>query len=86
MEEGKPEEALKITRDNCDRVDFVQAKDETTKSNGGGAHMYINCFEYRYRKQPREGFTLLHYAVLYNQVEVMKVLIQHGAGLSNRVW
>ena len=38
-------------------------------------------FEYRYHKQSCEGFTLLFYAVIYDQVDMMKLLIKHGAGM-----
>ena len=37
-------------------------------------------FEYRYHPQPRKGYTLLHYAMLYNQVAMVEVLIAHGTG------
>ncbi len=43
-----------------------------------------NCveerFQYRYRKFQRKGLTLLHYAAIYDQVKMVKILLQNGAG------
>ena len=38
-------------------------------------------FEYRYHPQPRRGYTLLHYAMLYDHVDMIRMLILHGAGM-----
>ena len=83
LEEGRDEDALKITNKNRAVAGFVNATDKRAILESG-EDAYIDCrFQYRYRLQPREGFTLLHYAMLYNHVNMMKELIQNGAGMLN---
>ena len=37
-------------------------------------------FQYRHRDVEEECWTLLHYALAYNHVEMVELLIQEGAG------
>ena len=74
LEAGKRDDALRLTEKNCGDINFVNS---VAQRDG---NIDIERFEYRYHKQPREGATLLHYAVLYNHVKMIKILIQHNAG------
>ena len=61
---------------NSDRKDIecvIAASDEREN-----AELSEYCF--RYRPQKRKGFTLLHYAMIYGNSEVVKDLLQLGAG------
>ena len=71
LKNKRADEALQIIQENCSKG-LVTAQQRRTG--------YIDdCFEYRYHPQPQIGYTLLHYAVLYNQVEIIKLLIANDA-------
>lgn len=40
-----------------------------------------SCYEYRYRGIFKKGYTLLHYAMIYGQAEMVNVLMKNGAGI-----
>ena len=72
------EEALQITREQCLDKDHVTEFLNLTDTEEG----YLEeCFEYRYHPQGRKGTSLLFYAVLYDQVEMVKLLVENGAGI-----
>jgi hypothetical protein len=63
---------MQITRNHCKQKDFVCSLDERD--------VISSKFEYRYGGICTKGWTLLHYALAYNQVEMMELLIHQGAG------
>ena len=72
------EEARQIVEEQCRDRDHVTQFVCTEDTREG----YIEeSFEYRYHREPRAGFSLLFYAVLYDQVDMVKLLIEHGAGM-----
>ncbi len=52
---------------------YQDSRNEKT-SNG------ISRYCYRYRPVCREGFTLLHYAMIFGNAEIVKYLLSNGAG------
>ena len=78
LHEKQYQKALEITEEQCQDKDSASEFIKATDRREG---FIDECFEYRYHEQSREGFSLLLYAVLYDQVGMMTVLIQHGAGM-----
>ena len=71
------EEARQIVEEQCRDRDHVTQFVCTEDTRQG----YIEeSFEYRYHREPRAGFSLLFYAVLYDQVDMVELLIKHGTG------
>ena len=74
LEEREFERALHITKENSkEKEDFVRFSDDSTGC-------LESCYEYRYRGIFRKGFTLLHYAMVYGQDEMVKVLMENETG------
>lgn len=70
LEEGDQEEAFNITKKHVDQL--VHTKD-VCEGNVEGK-------EYKYRPFLRKGLTLLHYAAMYDNEEMVKILLENGAG------
>ncbi len=69
------QKALQITKDYRGvNKDFVVFHDTSTGD--------LENYEYRYRPISKKGFTLLHYATAYGQIEMVKVLMENGASKS----
>lgn len=72
LEAKNYDKALKETRRHRKDAKFVCFQD-TSDTN------LENCYEYRYRGISKKNFTLLHYAAVYGQEEMIKVLMKNGA-------
>ena len=60
-------------------MDRVEIKNVIAASDQReNAEIWNYCF--RYRPLKRKGFTLLHYAMIYGNSEVVMVLLELGAG------
>ena len=75
LEKKKYEEALHIVEESCNDPILIKARDERLG-------FVERSFQYRYHRIKRTGFTLLHYAVLYKRVDMIRILIQNGAGIA----
>ena len=72
LEDNKTDKAFEILEK--DVTNLVHATDEREG--------YVEeRFQYKYRLFERRGLTLLHYAAIYNQPRMVKLLIQHKAGM-----
>ena len=72
---------MEIIKENCKKDEgFVNTQD-SRKSE------LDSRFQYRYRKQPRTGYTLLHYAVIYNCGKIIEELLKkQKAGMKERLY
>ena len=79
LEEKKPERALEIVRKYQEDEQFICAKDESDQ-------LIEKRFQFKYQRFERKGLTLLHYAMLYNCEELMKLLLEKNAGEVLQIW
>ena len=71
LQKIKRKEDFEFVKENCSKLkDFQLSKkpEEPTK------------FQYRYRDADEDDWTLLHYALAYDHVELAEELIKEGAG------
>ena len=73
MEEKDSNKALEITEKNVDTL--VHTED----MRDGRVEERL---QYKYRRFIRKGLTLLHYAALYDQAKMVKLLLEHKAGIA----
>lgn len=74
LERNDSNEAFDILKNNVAKL--VHATDERDG--------YVEeRYQYKYRLFERQGLTLLHYAAIYNQPRMVKLLILHNAGKVN---
>lgn len=73
IENGEDDDAEKIIKENCKKdKKFVDTQDSRESE-------LDRRFQYKYRKHVRTGYTLLHYAVIYNNKKIIEVLLEHNA-------